>query len=59
MEPAPKVPEWERIVNEMQYVAEQVVRGRMSVEEATRALDRKVDAILEKRRWLLERGKAG
>ena len=59
VEPAPKVPEWERIVNEMQYVAEQVVRGRMSVEEATRALDRKVDAILEKRRWLLERGKAG
>ncbi|MCI3951091.1 MAG: transporter substrate-binding protein [Burkholderiales bacterium] len=57
--PAPKVPEWERIVNEMQYAAEEVVRGRMSVEEATRALDRKVDAILEKRRWMLARGKSG
>lgn len=57
--PAPKVPEWERIVNEMQYAAEEVVRGRMNVEEATRALDRKVDAILEKRRWMLARGKPG
>jgi len=43
----------------MQYAAEEVVRGRMTVEEATRALDRKVDAILEKRRWMLARGKSG
>jgi hypothetical protein len=43
----------------MQYAAEEVVRGRMNVEEATRALDRKVDAILEKRRWMLARGKSG
>ncbi|MGQ0525050.1 MAG: sugar ABC transporter substrate-binding protein [Betaproteobacteria bacterium] len=57
--PAPQVPEWERIVSEMQLIAEAVVRGRMDVEEATRVLDRKVDAILEKRRWLLARGKAG
>jgi multiple sugar transport system substrate-binding protein len=53
---APKVPEWERIVNEMQVTAEAVVRGRVTVDEATRELDRKVDAILEKRRWLLARG---
>jgi len=58
VKPVPQVPEWERIVNEMQYMAEEVVRGRMNVEEATRALDRKVDAILEKRRWMLARGKA-
>jgi multiple sugar transport system substrate-binding protein len=42
----------------MQLIAEAVVRGRMDVDEATRVLDRKVDAILEKRRWLLARGKA-
>jgi len=36
-----------------------VVRGRMDIEEATRVLDHKVDAILEKRRWLLSRGKNG
>ena len=56
--PAPKVPEWERIVNEMQIAAEQVVRGRADVEQATLALDRRVDAMLEKRRWMLARGKA-
>jgi multiple sugar transport system substrate-binding protein len=59
VKPAPRVPEWERIVNEMQLAAEAVVRGRMDVDEATRTLDRKVDAILEKRRWLLSRGKSG
>jgi multiple sugar transport system substrate-binding protein len=56
---APKVPEWERIVSEMQAAAESVVRGRMGVEEAARVLDRKVDAILEKRRWLLSRATRG
>ena len=56
--PAPKIPEWERIVTEMQIVAEQVARGRMNVEQAGRELDRRVDAMLEKRRWLLARGGA-
>jgi multiple sugar transport system substrate-binding protein len=59
VKPTPKVPEWERIVNEMQLAAEQVVRGGMDVEQATRALDRRVDAILEKRRWMLARRKPG
>jgi len=57
--PAPAVPEWERIVSEMQLVAEQVVHGDMDIDQATRALDRKVDAILEKRRWMLARGRSG
>ena len=57
--PAPKVPEWERIVNEIQLTAEAVVRGRMDIDEATRTLDRKVDTMLEKRRWLLSREKSG
>jgi multiple sugar transport system substrate-binding protein len=56
--PAPKIPEWERIVNEMQLIAEQVVRGRMDVEQAGRELDRRVDFMLEKRRWLIARGRA-
>jgi len=59
VKPTPKVPEWERIVNEMQLAAEQVVRGSMDVEQATRALDRRVDAILEKRRWMLAHRKPG
>jgi len=56
--PTPKVPEWERIMSEMQLIAEQVVSGRMDTEEATRALDARVDAILEKRRWMLARAKS-
>ena len=53
--PAPAVPEWERIVNEMQVVAEEVVRGRLSLEQAPGELDQRVDAMLDKRRWMLER----
>ncbi len=55
--PTPKIPEWERVATEMQSIAEQVVRGRMEIDQATRVLDRRVDAILEKRRWLLARGR--
>jgi multiple sugar transport system substrate-binding protein len=55
--PAPKVPEWERIVSEMQLTAEQVVVAGADIGQATRALDRRVDAILEKRRWMLARKK--
>ncbi len=53
--PTPAVPEWERIVNEMQVVAEQVVHGRLSLQQAPGELDRRVDAMLDKRRWMLER----
>lgn len=58
LKPTPKVAEWERIVNEMQLAAERVVRGDQPLEAATRDLDREVDAILEKRRWMLARGEA-
>lgn len=54
--PTPKIPEWERIATEMQTVAEEVVRGRLDVHEASRALDRRVNAMLEKRRWMLAHG---
>ncbi|MBM4200913.1 MAG: extracellular solute-binding protein, partial [Gammaproteobacteria bacterium] len=50
----PKVPEWERIAAKIGYYAEQAVRGSLGEDEALRRLDRDVDAILEKRRWLLE-----
>ena len=53
--PLPKVPEWERIVTEMQSVAELTVRGRYSIDEAVREIDRRADRLLEKRRWMLER----
>lgn len=53
--PTPKVPEWERIAQEMRLVAEEMVAGRLSVDEAAAELDRRADRILEKRRWLLDR----
>lgn len=54
----PKVPEWERIVTEMQVVAERMVRGQFSVNEAAAEIDRRADQLLEKRRWMMERGRA-
>jgi len=49
---APKIPEWERIFQEMQLTAERVVQGQQGAEAACRQLDTWVDALLEKRRWL-------
>jgi multiple sugar transport system substrate-binding protein len=53
--PAPKIPEWERIFQEMQQTAERVVQRVQSADDATRQLDAWVDAVLEKRRWLRAR----
>lgn len=55
VQPTPKVPEWEQIATRVAQAAEQVARGRRSTEEALAALDRDVNAMLEKRRWLLAR----
>lgn len=54
----PKVPEWERIVTEMQIVAERMVRGEYNVDEAAAEIDRRADRLLEKRRWMLDKGLA-
>ncbi|MDR2872605.1 MAG: sugar ABC transporter substrate-binding protein [Xanthomonadaceae bacterium] len=51
----PKVLEWERIAQEMRLMSERVVRAGEDQDAATRELNRKVDAILEKRRWVLAR----
>jgi multiple sugar transport system substrate-binding protein len=54
----PKVPEWERIVTEMQIVAERMVRGEYTPETAAAEIDRRADRLLEKRRWMIEQGRA-
>jgi len=46
------VPEWEQIVTAVARYAEEVVRGDMTEDQALEALDRDVDRMLEKRRWL-------
>lgn len=52
VKPTPKVLEWERVVQEMRLTSERVVRGGQSQDDAVRALDASVDALLEKRRWV-------
>ena len=54
VKPTPPIPEWERIVTEMQLVAAQAVAGELTVDQAAEEIDRRTDRILEKRRWVLE-----
>ena len=54
----PKVPEWEQIAySRIQHYAEQVVRGVLPVDKALAELDKDVNRILEKRRWILSQNK--
>ena len=59
VKPTPKVPEWELIASRIQEYAERIVRGATSPDSAAVDLDREADRILEKRRWLLARRRAG
>jgi multiple sugar transport system substrate-binding protein len=52
--PTPKVPEWEQIATKVFEHGERAVRGRQTPLQAMTALDRDVDGILEKRRWLMD-----
>ena len=55
----PKLPEWEQIATRMAQAVEQVVRGAATIDPALAALDRDVDRMLEKRRWMLDHGRLG
>ncbi|CAM5292451.1 sugar ABC transporter substrate-binding protein [Rhodanobacter lindaniclasticus] len=55
VKPTPPVPEWERIVTEMQLVAARAAHGELTVDQAAAEIDRRADAILAKRRWMLDR----
>ena len=54
-QPTPAIPEWERVATLVMRYAEAAARGALTEDEALAALDRDVDALLEKRRWLLAR----
>ena len=51
--PTPTIPQWEQIAMKVQDYAELAARKKMTVDESLEALDRDVDRILEKRRWML------
>jgi multiple sugar transport system substrate-binding protein len=55
--PPPKVPEWERIAQEIRLAAERAIRGGQPADRVLRDLDARVDAILEKRRWIIAQRK--
>jgi multiple sugar transport system substrate-binding protein len=55
--PNPKLVEWERIRLEVQIIAERVVRGIQTIDEGLVAMNTRVDALLAKRRVLVEAGR--
>ncbi len=55
--PTPQVPEWEQVATKVFEYGEKAIRGQMTVDQALAALDRDVDGLLEKRRWLMSRRK--
>jgi multiple sugar transport system substrate-binding protein len=55
--PTPKTPEWELIAARLQEKAETAIRGAAPPDTVLADLDRDVDRILKKRRWMLEQKK--
>ncbi len=53
--PTPQVPEWEQIATKVFEHGERAVRGRQTPQQAMKALDRDVDNLLVKRRWMMSR----
>jgi len=53
----PKIVEWERIQIEVQLVAERMVRGQLTILQALAIIDTRIDAILAKRRALVQAGR--
>jgi multiple sugar transport system substrate-binding protein len=51
----PRIPEWEQISIMLQDRVETMVLGHAHADSALAALDRDIDRVLEKRRWLVER----
>lgn len=53
--PCPMVPEWEEIATRVLEQSDRAIRGAATPDSALASLDRIVDQLLEKRRWLAER----
>jgi multiple sugar transport system substrate-binding protein len=54
--PTPMIPEWEEVTTKIMDQTEAAVRGGVTMDEALATLDREVDHVLERRRYLLARG---
>ena len=53
--PTPQVPEWELIATRIFDYGEQSIRGGVPADTALGRLEKEVNTILERRRWLLDR----
>lgn len=53
VQPMPRVAEWEQIASRLYERAEEAIQGAVPNDDVLAALDRDVDRILEKRRWVL------
>ncbi|HEY6196054.1 MAG TPA: sugar ABC transporter substrate-binding protein [Candidatus Eisenbacteria bacterium] len=53
--PCPMVPEWEEIATRVLEQSDRAIRGAVTPDSALAHLDRIVDQLLEKRRWLAAR----
>lgn len=49
----PKIPEWEQIAQTVRQYSELISMDEVTVSDGLTALDREVNVILEKRRWLM------
>jgi multiple sugar transport system substrate-binding protein len=54
--PLPQVPEWEEIATTIFEHGEQAIRKAKTVDQTLASLDQDVNAMLEKRRYLLAQG---
>jgi multiple sugar transport system substrate-binding protein len=59
VQPMPRVAEWEQIASRVFERAEDAIQGNVPADRVLASLDRDVDRILSKRRWVLSRGAAG
>ena len=57
--PTPMIPEWEEVTTKVMDETEAAVRGGITPAQALHALDRDVDRLLERRRYLLARRGGG
>jgi multiple sugar transport system substrate-binding protein len=58
VDPLPQVPEWEEIATTIYEHGEQAIRKATTVDQTLSSLDQDVNAMLEKRRYLLAQSKA-
>ncbi len=55
--PFPRIPEWEQVTDKMGQWIETVVWGKNTLDQALIGMDKDINRVLEKRRWLKSTGK--